>query len=200
MSSWTQFDAVQLIAWAVFIFWEPYTMKRSEQQWYDKERVNLTPSNIPGWVFPIVWLVLKTLNTATIVLFSHFLISTDHWAWSAVFALFFANQVLSKFWTVLFFRLRQVKWALVLAIVLFTTALAAWICIIVGRDNSNLYGLPIGLMIPYVFWLGVAIALNASWIAIPHKSDMETEQKIKGQVTPLLGVSVVGGKFNHKSQ
>lgn len=179
-------------------------MKRTEQQWYDKERENLSfvPRNIPGWVFPIVWMILKTLNTATIVLYSHFLISTDHWAWSAVFALFFVNQALSKFWTILFFRLRRVRLALVLAIVLFATALAAWICIIVGRDNSNLYGLPIAFFVPYTLWLLFAIFLNASWVMIPHREGGgEKEPLVKSQLNPLLGVSLVnGGKFNHKIQ
>lgn len=197
MSSWTQFDAVQLVAWAVFIFWEPYHMKRSDQERYDKESNNLK-INVPAWVFPVVWLVLKMLNTATIVLFSSWLVTTDHWAWPTVFALFFANQVLSKFWTVLFFRLHQAKLALVLAIVLFATAAAAWGCMWGGLDNSNLYGIPIGLFVPYLVWLVVAIVLNASWIAIPHKS-IHPFDAAKEQLTPFLGVSVVGGKFNHKN-
>lgn len=197
MSSWTQFDAVQLVAWAVFIFWEPFQMKRSDREWYDKERENLTPRSIPGWVFPLVWMLLKTLNTATIVLFSSWLVTTDHWAWPAVFALFFANQVLSKFWTIVFFRLRQPRWALVIAVVLFATAAATWGCMWGGLDNSNLYGIPIGLFTPYLVWLVVAIVLNASWVAIPHSKSSEEQSAVRGQLTPLLPM-VVRGKINHK--
>jgi tryptophan-rich sensory protein len=201
-TQWTQFDAVQLVAWAVFIFWEPYTMKRTEREKYDQERPNLAyvPANIPGWIFPIVWTILKSLNTAVIVVFSSNIIDTNHWSWITVFSLFFANQVLSKFWTLLFFRFNQRKWALAVAVLLFTTALAAWICMIVGRDNSNLYGIPIGLFVPYTLWLGFAIFLNVSWLMIPHNNnDNQQQEPLLPKQSQIASFLAVGGKFNHKS-
>jgi tryptophan-rich sensory protein len=117
-----------------------------------------------------------------------------------VFSLFFANQVLSKFWTLLFFRFNQRKWALAVAVLLFTTALAAWICMIVGRDNSNLYGIPIGLFVPYTLWLGFAIFLNVSWLMIPHNNnDNQQQEPLLPKQSQIASLLAVGGKFNHKS-
>lgn len=203
---WTQVDATALVAWAVFIFWEPYTMTEEEKKRYERRRTNLVPRIFPSWIFPIVWTILKSLLLASIVLFSHYTIDTNHWAWLTVFGLFFVNQAISKMWTMLFFGMQRTVMALVVAIVLFLTALAILICMGIGNENCEFYVAPLVLFIPYALWLLVAIALNISWIVDENnnKSAAATageEVIIKAQAgdfNPLLGVSLVGKKIHHK--
>jgi tryptophan-rich sensory protein len=202
--SWSPFHAVELVAWTVFVFWEPFQMKEKDREYYDKHSNNLQwIARVPAFVFPIVWTLLKTLNVTAIVVYSDNIISESHWAWPTVFALFFAGQILAKIWTMTFFRFRLPRVALVLSIVLFALAVATIACMGASTDNSNLWGLSLGLLVPHCLWLAFAIALNASWVMMKHDpaaaadgrtAALLSKASIGASINPLLGNS----KINHK--
>lgn len=167
MADWTVADGVMLIAHTLFVFWQPFPMKRKEVKWYSDIKETLTGpwmlARVPAGVFPVVWLCLYICLVAGITVFSKS-VNVDHWVWPTVYALYFANILISKMWTWLFFTKKQFVLALVNGIILALTAIAMVVCIGVAHDDiGDLYFVPLILFIVYATWLVFAIYLTVAW-------------------------------------
>ena len=177
MVDWTIFDGVQLIAYTLFVFWQPFPMKRKEVEWYrgnvDKFKGVWTLARVPSGVFPVVWMCLYICIVAGITLFAKWTVDADHWVWRTVYSLFFVNVLVSKSWTWLFFTKRQFMLSLMNGIFLAATAVAMVVCVGVGHDNiTEMYYVPLILFIVYATWLCYAIFLTiAWWVNMPEESE-----------------------------
>jgi len=151
-------DAVGIIGWIVFHFWQLTTSSGGDRSWYErgKSRINCAP---PGYVFGLVWFVLYGLLTASAILF--FKNTTNY---DAVFILWIINIMLNKVWSVLFFDSGRVRAALVVAFGMLGTQIA--IIVLIAIDGLSVVDrwLPFATFIVYTLWLFVAIYLNAQWV------------------------------------
>jgi tryptophan-rich sensory protein len=174
MVDWTIADGVQLIAYTLFVFWQPFPMKRKEVEWYRNNKDNLWMlARVPAGVFPVVWMCLYVCITAGITLFAKW-VDPDPWTWRTVYALFFVNVLTSKAWTWLFFTKRQFMLALMNGIFLALTAVALVICIGIGHEDitGGPYYVPLILFLVYATWLLYAIFLTiAWWVKMPEQGE-----------------------------
>ena len=130
---------------------------RGESTWVWHENLSKPPINPPGWIFGPVWTLLYTLMG--IALWMVLRQGKEHPLFQRAVLLFLAQLVLNALWTPLFFWWQQIGGALfdltlLLALLIFTILsfrkirpAAAW------------------LLIPYSFWAGFALVLNA-WILL----------------------------------
>ena len=110
--------------------------------------------NPPTWVFPPVWSVLYAMMAIA--------------AWrvyrvtgvGAAIGLWFAQLLINAAWTPLFFGARQPVWALVDLVVLFVAAGITAIRFLPLDRRASL------LLLPYLAWLGFALALNGAIVAM----------------------------------
>lgn len=201
MVDWTVADGVLLIAHTLFVFWQPFPMKRKEVDWYSENKDNLWMlARVPAGVFPVVWLCLYVCLVAGITVFSKS-VNAAAWVWPTVYALYYANVLISKSWTWLFFTKRQFMLALMNGVVLALTAVAMVVCIGVAHDDiGDLYFVPLILFIVYATWLCYAIFLTiAWWVRFPEKSEKPTAMFREGvemltkdqlRMSRLVGVPV----------
>jgi len=114
--------------------------------------------NPPDWLFPPAWNTLFLLMTIAL--------------WRLVrrvepgpgrrlaLGLFALHLALNTVWSVLFFGLGQLAWALAEVIVLEIAILATvWACWRVDRWAG-------GLLVPYALWVGFATVLNGAIVAL----------------------------------
>ena len=120
----------------------------SPGEWY--ERLNKPSWTPPGWVFPVVWTTL------------YIMIAAAGWlVWNAqglalAMVLWGLQIVLNGLWSWLFFGLRRMDLALLDAVLMWL-AIAGFIA--VAFPVSEIAAL---LFVPYLIWVTVAIALNAT--------------------------------------
>jgi tryptophan-rich sensory protein len=184
------FDAVHLLTWAIFVFWEPYQMTKKDTDWYKDNYKKLNSLlQVPPWAFGIIWTILKLLQIAGIFLFSKWsseslLVGggTDHWTFVAVYTIFIIHSFIAKGWTLLFFGMRMVTLALVSSGLLCATSILIVIFMGFAQDNVGyLYPIPLCFFIPTAAWLLIAFTLNWNWLTHVDKaydklikSDIET--------------------------
>lgn len=168
MVDWTQFDAVQLVTYTLFVFWQPMPMTSAERKFYRDQSGNLPVyARLPTYVFPMVWFVLHVCLVAGMTLFAKWTVDGDHWVWRTVWSLFYINVLASKLWTFLFFTMKWGWMSLANAIFLMATALAMTICVVIGRDNvlpDPYWAVPFSLFLVYTIWLTYAVLLTATWL------------------------------------
>jgi len=123
--------------------------------WYDQlARPSFDP---PSWVFAPVW----TLLYAAIAVAAWF-VWRHHRTWQRDVALrwWTAQLLLNAAWTPLFFGARQPVWALVDLVVLFVAAGITAIRFLPLDRRASL------LLLPYLAWLGFALALNGAIVGM----------------------------------
>lgn len=130
------------------------TTRTSSDPWYrGLAKPSWTP---PGWAFPVAWTTLYLLMGVALARL------VRRRAWAAV-ALFAAQLLVNYAWTPVFFGWRAVGPALAviatLDVLVLATVRAAY-----RVDRASAY-----LLLPYVAWLALATALNASIWSMNHK-------------------------------
>ena len=120
-----------------------------EQGWYAELR---KPSfQPPSWMFGVVWTGLYTLLGIALAIILREPTSKDR---RDALWLFGGQLVLNFAWSPVFFGLHMMEMALVLLVVMLVMALAA------ARYFRKLNALSGWLMLPYLLWLCLAVALN----------------------------------------
>ena len=143
-----------LLAWIVFVFWQ-WTSSARERSWYDSNRgsVRCAP---PGWVYGIVWVVLYAF-----IVVVGFVYSRDFQAatvYDATLWILFANVLLNKLWSLLFFEYGSAGWAFLAILLLVLSEIAVLVLLVISAA-----WLPFGLWVPYLLWSVVAMYLNYQW-------------------------------------
>lgn len=110
----------------------------------------------PGWIFGVVWTLLYGLLSAAAVIY--FYNDEDGEYNVPIFVLWVVNMMLNKVWSLVFFDMGRVAWALVIALLMLATSIA--ILVLVGISAQ---WLAFGLYFPYPVWILVAIYLNVKW-------------------------------------
>jgi translocator protein len=125
--------------------------RTSVSDWYQSlAKPSFTP---PDWTFTAVWIPLFVVMGVSAWLVWR----RSGFARGAIPLTCFATQLaLNIGWSILFFGLRSVGWALVEIVVL-------WIAVLMTMIAFYRVSRPAGLLLlPYLLWLSFAIALNAS--------------------------------------
>lgn len=110
--------------------------------------------NPPGWVFGPVWTVLYVLIGIAGALV---------WRWdpqSWAVKLWFFQMVLNGAWTVVFFGLHQIEWALMVILLLW------WAIIAFMKQARAEVASATWLFLPYLLWVSFATLLNAAIAAL----------------------------------
>lgn len=114
--------------------------------------------NPPGWVFGVVWPILYVLmGVALAMVLSKGLSRRE----VRIAALVFAIQlVLNAAWSLIFFGMRRIDWAMIEILLLWlaivATVAAFW----------RISRLAAGFMVPYLLWVSFAILLNAGFLKL----------------------------------
>lgn len=129
---------------ALFALLSSYFTDTSSEWYMALEKPSIQP---PPIVFAIAWPIIYVLFAAS---FSVLLIKNK---WSGAF-LYIINLILTTLWCVLFFVRHSTGSALVLLLIIF--AFAVYLAIF-AYNKSVLAGI---LILPYVLWIGYALAIN----------------------------------------
>lgn len=122
--------------------------------WY--RNLNKPSWNPPDWVFPVVWTSLYVL---IIIAVGRVWNAADD-AKGLLLAVIALNLVLNIIWSVLFFKMRKPRWALV-------EVLALWVSIVLMMlVFSGIDALSVWLLVPYLAWVSVASYLNYTIIRL----------------------------------
>lgn len=152
-------EAVAFLASFTFVFWETSQETGSAfREYYDTKKKNLTVP-IPGRWFGLIWFALKVLISLALFFFLRNNTSVS----IAIFTVWVVNEVLRKLWTSVFMDYKMPRLALLICYLIFATAGA--LVIMLGIDKKFL---PMGLIIPYAVWCGVACWLNWDWVAMEN--------------------------------
>ena len=131
-----------------------YSEGGAASEWYNE--LNRAPWTPPGWVFGAAW-------TFIMICFAVYMA----FAWPNAFnqkrlaILYSAQWILNAAWSPVFFRYQLVNWALIIIL-----ALTGLIGYFLFAQFSKLKGKTV-LILPYFFWLLIAVSLNA-YIAIAN--------------------------------
>jgi len=155
-------DVASLLAWIIFVTWQQWPLSRKDIVWYEKGG----HARVPSYVFPIVWSILHALVVASHFLYFHFASdSTGDWKFITSLVLSIVNLLLAQYWTFFFFKMRTIRIAFIVALLLLATAAANVTIMGLSADIvGSLWALPMALYIPYVMWLAFACFLNYDWI------------------------------------
>lgn len=156
------------ISIVTFVFWEPADL--IHDQIARNYKAMAKHYKIPIWVrsgwFPPIWFVLKSCVVASYFLYNEFTVTTNmDMPYMVMFALFFTNVALSKFWMPLFFRHHRYVTALVVSALVCISAWA-YFGIAIANINmrpDNLYLAPALVWLPYALWLTFATMINFQW-------------------------------------
>ena len=165
--------ATHLVAWIVFIFWNPLWVGRKAYQWYNEkyDEGKIPQFGVPPETFGWVWFLLDSLRVVFIYLFMYMTIDVSNYVFITVFVLFVVNELVRKTWSHVFFNRRQPGLALFIALFLWATAVA--IVVLVGITNNlglngtvpdNFKWMIFAFYMLYVLWLTYAVLLNNEWI------------------------------------
>lgn len=119
--------------------------------WYNTAlvRPELTPDK---WAFPVAWTTIYILTTCSALIVWNRAPRNAHFR--ATMSLFLANAFLNMLWSVLFFGLHQVQWALYEMIALEATVLALMVMTFKVSKTAS------ALLLPYAAWVGFATFLT----------------------------------------
>lgn len=117
-------------------------------KWYDAlEKPSWNP---PNWVFPVVWSILYIVIAVAATRVAGL-------AGSALAMAFWALQIaLNTLWSPVFFGLRRLRSGLVIIVFLWLAVCGA---MITSWQLDPIAGM---LLVPYLIWVSIAAALNAS--------------------------------------
>jgi translocator protein len=120
------------------------------ETWYrELAKPDFTP---PSWIFGPVWTILYlTLAIALTLVWNQVKKNSKAW-W--VLWLFLFHGILNGFWSILFFGLQSPELALI-NIILMLVTLVIFLFSVWKVDRRVLF-----LLIPYLFWISFATALN----------------------------------------
>lgn len=120
-----------------------------DNTWYDKlNKSTITPPKI---VFPFVWSLLYFL----IIVSAGIVIWKDKFQNKWALTYFIIQMVLNISWTPVFFRLKNIKFSLIVIIILWLFIL---LTIVEFLKISQIAGY---LLIPYFVWVSLALYLNS---------------------------------------
>jgi len=126
--------------------------------------------NPPDWLFPVMWIPLKTLQVAGAALVWRAV--GRRWAHPAVLA-FLAYQALGDLWNALFFDQRRIGFGLVAIYALYASLAASTAAFAQVRPLAG------ALVLPTNIWLFVASSLNFSiWLRNGKESLLPTTAKL----------------------
>ena len=131
-----------------FVLWQWSRM--GTYKWRTDANVPLQP---PGWVFALAWTVLYGLISASWIIALYRFVGSDTDV--AIYALYVANIVLNKLWTVVAGDYGSSVWAFPIIILILGSGTA--IAVLLGVQSL---WLSFGLFLPYVLWLAVATYWN----------------------------------------
>lgn len=116
--------------------------------WYEALRKpGWTP---PNWAFPVVWSVLYVL-----IAIAGFLVwEAGGLAAAPALAVYGGQLVLNALWSVLFFGLRRIDWALYEVVVFWASIVATVLAFAAWSQTAAL------MLLPYLAWVSVAALLN----------------------------------------
>jgi len=165
--------ATHLVAWIVFVFWNPLYVSRKAYAWYNEkyEEGKVNQFGVAPSTFGVVWFLLDALRVAFIYLFMYMTIDISNYVFVTVFVLFVVNELVRKTWSHVFFNMRAPGLALVIALFLWASAVA--IAVLVGiTDNlginattpDNFKWMIFTFYMLYVLWLTFAVLLNNEWL------------------------------------
>lgn len=119
--------------------------------WYNAVLIKpeLTP---PGWAFPLAWNIIFVATTCSALLIWNK--AKRDTRFQTVMLLFLANAFLNVFWSLLFFNLHQLNWALIEMLALEASTLGL---ILLTWKSSKLAS---ALLLPYAVWVGFASFLT----------------------------------------
>ena len=124
--------------------------------WY--QSLHQPPWKPPDWAFGPVWTVVyATTGWAGVRAWRRMRGAIDR-GWFALAC--GINALLNVLWSVLFFSFRRPDWALVEGLALWLSVV--WVTVLMWRVDRK----AAGLMIPHLLWVAVAVALNASTLAL----------------------------------
>ena len=131
--------------------------------WYQSlSKPNWTP---PNWAFPVVWIIVYTciaLAGARAALAPENSVAMAFWAMQIAF---------NGLWTPVFFGLKNIRLAMGVLVVLWFSVLGAMLTL---WQVDAVAGV---LFLPYLLWVSVAGALNASvWRLNPEEAFARNEQ------------------------
>lgn len=113
--------------------------------------LNRPPFSPPGWLFPIVWAILYALMGIS----AYIIFMTEHKHRKNALAVFAAQLFTNAVWSPVFFGLRSIPGALIIAVVLLISV-AIMVKVFYKIDNRA------GLVnIPYLLWSAFALYLTA---------------------------------------
>jgi translocator protein len=161
---------------AICVFWPALLLDIGSTERYAMERkcVRIAP---PGWLFPVVWIALYGLITAAAIVYLLDTVSTTTITTisEVIFSLFLFNITFNHYWSIAFFRKRNPVAALIVAFVIFLSAIAILALFAVEDEWTSFW-----LYVPYVAWLIFAIVLNALWITrVPASLDKKASDVYK---------------------
>lgn len=151
-------------AWKSYVFWILFAeavgalsglLTREGTEAY-KTAIVRPPLALPGWVFPIVWVILFALMGVGIARVRQTKPSEIRTRGTAVFLL---QLAFNFFWSIIFFNLGNFGFALAWLLVLWVLIL--WMILTFRQiDPTAAY-----LQIPYLLWVTFAVYLNAGiWL------------------------------------
>ena len=146
---WKILIACLVITYLAAVVGSLFTTKNVKSDWYDSIKPSITP---PNWVFPVVWNILFFLIALSL-----------YFVWTSkksvkenkkIIIVYGINFLLNVLWSVLFFSLKQPRFAFIELLLLWISTLAM---LVVGyRVNKKAFY----LLIPYLVWLSFAGILN----------------------------------------
>ena len=140
-----------LLCFAVAIVSGSFTSGEIRTWYRTLARPSIAP---PNWVFGPVWTLLYALMA--IAAWRVSLAPSSPWR-TAALTLFLTQLVLNFAWSLIFFRLHRIDWALLEVIVLWASILFTTVAF---ARVSSMAG---WLMVPYIAWVSFAGVLNAAF-------------------------------------
>lgn len=120
--------------------------------------------NPPNWVFPVVWSILYIVIAVAAARVSGL-------PGSALAMAFWALQIaLNTLWSPVFFGLRRLRAGLVIIVLLWVSVFGA---MLTAWQLDTTAGM---LLVPYLVWVSIAAALNASVLRLNPNADPGTAE------------------------
>ena len=130
---------------------------KSMEQYQEMYRPPLSP---PGWVFPVVWLILYALMGIA----AYRIYMKDPKA--EVLKLYLIQLAVNFLWPILFFNFGWQLFAVVWLLLLW------YLVLVMIKEFAKIDEGAAKLMIPYLIWLTFASYLNIAWQANHHNSQL----------------------------
>lgn len=129
----------------------------ASSQWYADRKPWWTP---PSWVFPWVWTVLY----AGLAVILYVASGPQAPIRALLLPMVVVNLLLNAAWSPLFFRLRALLPALLVALAMLATAIVIAVALLPGRNTTMASAVAAVAAWAYVAWLALACSLNAAFL------------------------------------